>query len=68
MPATADLPAVLTPDEAAQVLRIDGDTCRRWLREGHLPGRKLGDRWRISRADLLDENGRVRDGLGPTYE
>ena len=44
---------LLTAREAADVLRISLDTVRRLLREGQLPGRKIGPRqWRIRRDDL----------------
>ena len=44
---------VLTPKEAAQILRLNLETVRRLLREGLLPGRKVGLRqWRIRRVDL----------------
>ena len=44
---------VLTPKEAAELLRLNLDTVRRLLRQGRLPGRKVGPRqWRILRVDL----------------
>jgi len=44
---------VLSVDEAAAWLKVDAVTVRRLLREGRLPGRKIGARqWRIS-ADAL---------------
>jgi excisionase family DNA binding protein len=44
---------VLTPKEAAHILRLHLETVRRLLREGLLPGRKVGLRqWRIRRVDL----------------
>jgi excisionase family DNA binding protein len=44
---------VLTPKEAARILRLNLETVRRLLREGLLPGRKVGLRqWRIRRVDL----------------
>jgi excisionase family DNA binding protein len=44
---------VLTPKEAAALLRLNLDTVRRLLREGQLPGCKVGARqWRIRRTDL----------------
>jgi excisionase family DNA binding protein len=48
-----DRSEVLTPKEAAELLRLNLDTVRRLLREGRLPGRKVGPRqWRILRVDL----------------
>jgi excisionase family DNA binding protein len=44
---------LLTPEEAASVLGLSTFTVRRLLREGELPGRKVGKRqWRIRRVDL----------------
>jgi excisionase family DNA binding protein len=44
---------VLTPKDAARILRLNLETVRRLLREGLLPGRKVGLRqWRIRRVDL----------------
>src|SRR6266487_3988228 len=44
---------LLTPEEAANILGLSTFTVRRLLREGELPGRKVGKRqWRIRRADL----------------
>jgi excisionase family DNA binding protein len=46
---------LLTPDEAAGILGLSPFTVRRLLREGELPGRKVGKRqWRIRRTDLDD--------------
>src|SRR5436309_2147545 len=44
---------LLTPEEAARILGLSPFTVRRLLREGELPGRKVGKRqWRIRRVDL----------------
>jgi excisionase family DNA binding protein len=44
---------LLTPEEAARLLGLSPFTVRRLLRQGELPGRKVGKRqWRIPRADL----------------
>jgi excisionase family DNA binding protein len=43
---------ILTTDEAAQVLRISKRLLLRLVREGQLPGRKLGREWRFLRSDL----------------
>lgn len=47
-----DAPDVLTPEEAARLLRVSLDTVRKMLREGRLPGAKVGREWRILRRDL----------------
>ncbi len=41
-----------TPDEVAEILRVKVATVKRWLREGKLPGHKLGRLWRIKESDL----------------
>ncbi len=43
---------LLTPEEAAQYLKLDIETVRRMLREGRLLGAKIGDSWRIRRIDI----------------
>jgi len=43
---------VLTAEEAARYLRVGERTLRRMLREGRLPGRKVGREWRIAREAL----------------
>jgi excisionase family DNA binding protein len=44
---------LLTVEQAAERLQMHPDTVRRLLREGQLPGRKVGARqWRVS-ADAL---------------
>ena len=44
---------VLTLAEAAEWLRVDEATVREAAERGELPGRKLGDEWRFSRAAVL---------------
>jgi excisionase family DNA binding protein len=40
---------LLTPDEAAALLKVNPNTIRTWLRQGKLKGVKLaGGVWRIS--------------------
>jgi len=44
---------LLTVDQAAERLQMHPDTVRRLLREGQLPGRKIGARqWRVSASAL----------------
>ncbi len=45
---------LLTPDEAAGLLRVHVETVRTWLREGHLAGTKTpgGGEWRIHPATI----------------
>lgn len=42
----------LTPEEVAAILRIDKETVYRNLRQGRLPGAKVGGQWRTRRVDL----------------
>ena len=48
------LPAILTPAEAAALLRVSETTVKDWARAGDLPGAfKLGKEWRIEARALL---------------
>ena len=42
----------LTVEEAAQYLRLHRDTVRKLLRQGAMPGQKIGKQWRVPRAAL----------------
>jgi excisionase family DNA binding protein len=44
---------VLTPEEAAELLRSDAATVIAMAEDGTLPGRKVGDDWRFARSALL---------------
>jgi len=44
---------VLTPDEAAELLRSDAATVIQMAEDGTLPGRKVGDEWRFARPALM---------------
>ena len=46
-------PAVLTLQEAAQLLRIGPDELERLARRNEVPARRIGSRWRFNRAALL---------------
>ena len=46
-------PAVLTLDEAAQLLRIGSDELERLARRTKVPARRIGMRWRFNRVALL---------------
>jgi len=49
------LPAILTPAEAALLLRVSETTVKDWARNGELPGAfKLGKEWRVERKALLE--------------
>ena len=44
---------VLTAREAGVLLKAHENTVMRWARDGVVPGKKLGQEWRFSRAELL---------------
>ncbi|OFV99073.1 MAG: hypothetical protein A3H94_05545 [Acidobacteria bacterium RIFCSPLOWO2_02_FULL_60_20] len=52
--ATTIRSEILTPEEASRYLRVHSQTVYRRLRAGKLPGAKIGDQWRIRKADLDD--------------
>lgn len=43
---------LLKPEEAAWRLGISPTTIKKWLRNGKLPGVKVGILWRIDESDL----------------
>ena len=47
-------PMGLTVEDTAEELQLNVQTVRKWLRQGRLPGRKIGREWRISRQELED--------------
>ncbi len=44
----------LTVRDAARLLRVSEKTVYRWIAERRLPARRIGDHYRLSRAELLD--------------
>lgn len=46
-------PALLNVAQTAAALGMHPDTVARLLREGKLPGRRLGGQWFVRRSDLL---------------
>ena len=42
----------LTTDEAAAIIRMDPDYVRRQCKAGQIKAKKLGNEWRIGRAEL----------------
>ena len=46
-------PEVLTPEEAASLLRVEAPDVVAAAEDGELPGRRLGGQWRFSHAALL---------------
>ena len=51
-PPVLSADAILTPEEAADYLRVNPQTVYRRLRAGFLPGAKVGHQWRIRKVDL----------------
>jgi excisionase family DNA binding protein len=49
----APLPEVLDLAQAAQLLAVDEEAVRDLAERGELPGRRIGDAWRFSRAAVL---------------
>lgn len=45
---------ILNIDEAAQLLGVSSKTFAKVLREGEIPGRKIGREWKFSRLALID--------------
>jgi len=50
----ADLPDVMTPKDAAQILPFSLNTIRELCASGELPARKVGRRWLIPRTLLIN--------------
>ena len=48
--ASSDL--LLTREEIAEVLKVSSDTVGKMLREGRLPGQKIGREWRCYQSTL----------------
>jgi excisionase family DNA binding protein len=42
----------LTPEQIADLLQLDTETVYRKLRNGDLPGRKIGGSWRSRKVDI----------------
>ena len=43
-----------TLKEAAEVLKIDSETVRKYINDGELTAYKIGKSWRIDESDLMD--------------
>jgi excisionase family DNA binding protein len=52
--ASDDEPEILTPQEAAEFLRVPLLTVQRQVKAGRLPGRRVGKEWRFSRTMLRE--------------
>jgi excisionase family DNA binding protein len=49
----ADAPEVLTLSELSTLMQVPEDELAALAESGELPGRRIGDRWRFSRAAVL---------------
>ena len=59
---TKQTPDVMTLNEVADYLRIPRSTVYKLVREGRIPGQKVGRQWRFRRDTIdrwLDEGGRT---------
>jgi excisionase family DNA binding protein len=52
--ASDNEPEILTPQEAADLLRVPLLTVQRQAKAGRLPGRRVGKEWRFSRSVLRE--------------
>jgi len=43
---------VYTPEEVAEILKVNADTIRRYLREEKIKGFKIGNSWRVRAEEL----------------
>lgn len=60
---------VLTPEEAADYLGVHPQTVYKLLRKGELPGKKIGQLWRISKqviVSYLEGNNQSKNRLTKT--
>ena len=50
---SSEPPDVLTPEQLADLLQVQLETVLKLAADGELPGRRLGEEWRFSRAAVL---------------
>ena len=50
----ADRPETLSVEEVAEVLNISRQNAYAWLRDGVIPGYKIGSTWRVIRDELKE--------------
>lgn len=55
LPDPADYGPILTPGDVAEILGVHIDTVRRYIREGHIPGHRMGSGERGNVYVLKDE-------------
>jgi len=56
---------ILTIEQAAEMLQLNPQVVRQYLREGKLPGRKIGRHWRVVEEDVMAF---IREGGHSTLE
>jgi excisionase family DNA binding protein len=61
----AALPALLTAEEVAAVLRLHPTTIKLLMRNGELPGKKIGGQWRLLKSELFAYLGADQPSPGP---
>jgi excisionase family DNA binding protein len=49
-----EFPEMMSPDLAAKFLSMSRDKVYRYLRQGILPGKKVGHEWLLSKTALID--------------
>jgi len=52
---------LLTPDQTAELLAVSPKVIRAWLRDGKIPGIRLGRLWRVDPEELEKA---IRQGFG----
>lgn len=52
LPELTGYDLIMTPTEVAQVLRLNPEVVTRLIREGKLPGFRVGGAWRVRRSDV----------------
>ena len=45
---------IMNIKQAAEFLCVHPNTLRKWVREGKVPGSKIGSKWTFVKADLLE--------------
>ena len=61
MPEEIKPDALYCPDDLAPLLKVRASAIRDWIRRGWLPAKKLGKRYWIRGADLLELMSAQRD-------
>jgi excisionase family DNA binding protein len=62
MPTQKNLPAFLSTEEAARLLKVHTNTIVRWIKTGALPSSRIGREYRIPKEAI--ENRVTRISLG----